>query len=93
MTRRDDSGRVWDEVQLREAIVAIVARLSPGFPAGGIRPATRLDHLGWDRWYRLRVVKPIHSVLHERLDDQVVLGLETVGELIAYVWSRMEDAP
>lgn len=91
MKRKDDSGQVWDDEQVQTAIVKIVAGLSPGFPAGDIKRATRLDHLGWDHWYRLRVVKPIRNTLHEKLEDKVVLALDTVGDLIAYVWSRMED--
>ena len=91
MERKDDGGQVWDEKEVQAAIAKIVAALAPGFPADDIKRATKLDDLGWDRWYRLRVVKPIRRALHETLEDKVVLDLDTVGELIAYVWSRMED--
>lgn len=91
MKRKDDSGQAWEDTEVEAAIIRIVAKLSPGFPAKDIRRGTKFGDLGWDQWYRLRVVKPIRNTLHEKLEDNVVLGLDTVGDLIDYVWSRMED--
>jgi hypothetical protein len=37
-------------------------------------------------------VKPVKRRLHESLEDNVVLyEVKTVGDLVKYVWSRMDD--
>jgi hypothetical protein len=91
--RKDDRGHLWTDHGVERAVIRIVRRLSPGFARKRITRKTRLhDDLGWDEWYALRVVKPIRTILHERLEDRVVLGLTTVGDLVACVWNRMEDA-
>ena len=72
-------------------MIRIVRRLSPGFARKRITRKTRLHQdLGWDDYYPLRVVKPIRATLHEQLEDHAVLGLRTVGDLVASVWNAME---
>jgi len=93
MTRKDERGHRWTDVGVQRAVIRIVRRLSPGFARRVITLKTRLHtDLGWDDWYVLRVVKPIRRTLHESLEDRVVLALKTVGDLVNYVWNRMEDA-
>jgi hypothetical protein len=93
MKRKDDRGHLWSDRGVERAVIRIVRRLSPGFARKRITKKTRLQaDLGWDAWYALRVVKPIRSTLHEKLEDRVVLGLRTVGDLVGYVWNKMEDA-
>ena len=93
MTRVDDAGKEWDEAKVEAAVRRIVARLTPGKRPGAIKRATRLEaDLGWDRWYKLKVVKPVRKRLHEALEDNVVLyEVKTVGDLVDYVWSRMDE--
>ncbi len=92
MRRRDDRGHSWSERGVEHAVIAIVRRLSPGFARKRITKKTRLHKdLGWDEWYVLRVVKPVRTALHERLEDRVVLRLKSVGDLVGYVWNKMED--
>jgi hypothetical protein len=93
MTRKDDRGHRWTDQGVERTIIRIVRRLSPGFGRRKITRKTRLHtDLGWDDWYVLRVVKPVRATLHESLEDRVVLGLRTVGDLVSYVWNKMEDA-
>jgi hypothetical protein len=88
--RKDDLGHSWTARGVERAVVRIVRRLSPGFARRAITRRTRLhDDLGWDEWYPLRVVKPIHATLHVTLDDRTVLRLRTVGDLVASVWDSM----
>lgn len=91
--RVDDSGKVWDEEGVEAAIKSIVARLTPKTKPGALTRTTRLEaDLGWDKWYKLKVVKPVRKRLHETLEDNVVLyEVKTVGDLVKYVWSRMDD--
>ncbi len=92
MRRKDDRGHSWTDRGVERAVIRIVRRLSPGFARKRITRKTRLhDDLGWDEWYALRVVKPIHATLHERLEDRVVLTLRLVGDLVGYVWNKMEE--
>ena len=93
MTRVDDAGKEWDEARVEAAIKRIVARLTPGKIPGGIKRTTKLEaDLGWDKWYKLKVVKPVRTQLHETLEDNVVLyEVKTVGDLMDYVWSRMDE--
>ena len=93
MTRKDDRGHRWTDRGVERAVIRIVRQLSPGFARKRITRKTRLHtDLGWDDWYALRVVKPIRTTLHETLEDRVVLALKTVGDLVSYVWNRMEAA-
>ena len=90
--RRDDAGQVWTLAQVEVEIAGIVAQLTPGVDPGAIQRASRFrDDLGWDDWSLLRVVKPVWRRLHETLSDYVVKELRRVGELMDYVWSKMED--
>jgi acyl carrier protein len=90
--RRDDSGVIWTLQQVETEIIAIVAKLTPGADPASISRSTRFGNdLGWDDWYKLRVVKPVRARLHETLADAVVKDIKKVGDLIDYVWSRMED--
>jgi hypothetical protein len=73
-------------------IALILAKLAPGWDPDDIVPALRLDQdLGFDEWGVLRVVKPVRHRLHEQLSDAVVRDLADVGDLVDYVWSKMED--
>ena len=91
MRRKDDGGHAWTGGGVERAVIRIVRHLSPGFARRPITKNTRLHQdLGWDEWYPLRVVKPIRTTLHEALEDRVVLGLRTVGDLVSCVWSAME---
>ncbi len=91
MRRRDERGHSWTDRGVERAVIRIVRRLSPGFARKRITKKTRLHQdLGWDEYYPLRVVKPIRAKLHEELDDRVVLGLKTVGDLVGCVWNAME---
>jgi len=93
MTRKDDRGHRWTDQGVERAVIRIVRRLSPGFGRRKITRKMRLHtDLGWDDWYVLRVVKPVRATLHETLEDRVVLTLRTVGDLVSYVWNKMEDA-
>jgi len=89
--RKDDRGHAWTERGVERAVIRIVRRLSPGWARKRITRNTRLHaDLGWDDWYTLRVAKPVRATLHETLEDRVVLTLKTVGDLVSYVWNRME---
>ena len=93
MTRKDDRGHRWTDQGVERALIRIVRGLSPGFGRKKITRKTRLHtDLGWDDWYVLRVAKPVRATLHETLEDRVVLALRTVGDLVSYVWNKMEDA-
>jgi hypothetical protein len=88
--RKDDLGHLWTDRGVERAVIRIVRRLSPGFARKRITKKTRLHQdLGWDEYYPLRVVKPIRTTLHRELEDRVVLGLRTVGDLVACVWNGM----
>jgi len=88
--RRDDAGREWSRADVEREVRVIVAQLSR-LETDTVRTTTRFeDDLSWDNWFVLSVVKPIRARLHETLSDFVVLQLETVGDLVDYVWSRME---
>ena len=91
--RVDDEGHRWTEAGVETAVRRIVARLTPGKTTRALKRATRLEaDLGWDRWYKLKVVRPVRTTLHETLEDNVVLyEVKTVGDLVDYVWSRMDD--
>ena len=88
--RRDDSGQVWSREDVEREVRVIVAQLSR-LDTDAVRTTTRFgDDLSWDDWFVLSVVKPIRARLHETLSDFILLQLETVGDLVNYVWSRME---
>jgi acyl carrier protein len=90
--RRDDSGQLWTLRNVEREIGAILALLAPGWTAAAIVRTTRLeDDLGFDSWGVLRVVKPVRMRLHETLSDSVVRDLKKVGDLVDYVWAKMED--
>lgn len=92
MKRKDDRGHTWTDRGVERAVIRIVRCLSPGFARKRITKKTRLHNdLGWDEWYALRVIKPIRTTLHEKLEDRVVLALKSVGDLVGYVWNKMED--
>jgi hypothetical protein len=92
VVRRDDSGQTWTLRDVEREIAAILARLAPGWTAAAISRTTRLhDDLGFDAWGVLRVVKPVRNRLHETLSDTIVRDLRKVGELVDYVWAKMED--
>ena len=92
MTRKDDGGHRWTDQGVERTLIRIVRGLSPGFGRRKITRKTRLHtDLGWDDWYALRVAKPVSATLHETLEDRVVLALRTVGDLVSYVWNKMED--
>jgi hypothetical protein len=93
MKRLDDAGHEWEEAEVEAAIKDIVAALTPGGTSSALKRATRLQaDLGWDKWYKLKVVKPVKKRLHESLEDNVVLyEVKTVGDLVKYVWSRMDE--
>lgn len=93
MARRDDEGQEWTREQVRAVAIAIVAKLA-GVPAETVYPDTRLGDggLGWDDWHKLSLVKPVRSRLHESLSHAVLKNdVATVGQLISYVWSLMEE--
>ena len=90
--RRDESGKTWTQARMEGEIATLVARLTPGCSAVDLSRATRFrDHLGWDEWSLLRLVKPVLRQFHETLSDFLVKDLKTVGDLMDYVWSKMED--
>jgi hypothetical protein len=88
--RKDERGHSWTDRGVERAVIRIVRRLSPGFARRRITAKTRLHtDLGWDEWYALRVVKPVRTTLHVQLEDRIVLGLRTVGDLVGCVWNGM----
>jgi hypothetical protein len=91
--RRDDEGHRWTQAGVETAVRRIVARLTPGGKPGALKRSTKLEaDLGWDKWYKLKVVKPVRTTLHESLEDNVVLyEVKTVGDLMDYIWSRMDE--
>ena len=93
MKRVDDADHEWEEAEVEAAIKDIVATLTPKGTSGALKRATKLEaDLGWDKWYKLKVVKPVKRRLHESLEDNVVFyEVKTVGDLVKYVWSRMDD--
>jgi acyl carrier protein len=91
MRRRDDEGREWTEDEVTAEVIAIVRDLSPG-AAGAVTARTTFAKLGWDTWYRLRLLKPVLKRLHERLPAQLLVEkVRTVGDLRDMVWALMED--
>jgi hypothetical protein len=91
--RVDDEGHRWTQAGVETAVRRIVAQLTPGGTPGALKRATTLEaDLGWDKWYKLKVVKPVRKQLHEALEDNVVLyEVKTVGDLMDYVWARMDE--
>ena len=91
--RRNDAGHRWTEAGVERAVRRIVARLTPGKTTRAVTRAAKLEaDLGWDKWYKLKVVKPVRTTLHETLEDNVILyDVKTVGDLVQYVWSRMDE--
>ena len=54
---------------------------------------TTFSKLGWDSWYRLRLLKPVWKRLREQLPAQLVVDrVKSVGDLRDLVWALMEDA-
>lgn len=93
MRRRDDEGKEWTEKEVTAEVIAIVRELSPGVGHASITAKTTFAKLGWDSWYRLRLLKPVRKRLHERLPAQVVMDkVKNVGSLRDMVWALMEDA-
>lgn len=93
MRRKDDEGKEWTEDEVTAEVIAIVRDLSPGFGHASITARTTFAKLGWDSWYRLRLLKPVRKRLHERLPAQVVMDrVKNVGSLRDMVWALMEDA-
>lgn len=92
MCRKDEEGKQWTEDEVTAEVIAIVRELSPGFD-GPVTARTSLAKLGWDTWYRLRLLKPVWRRLHERLPAQLVVDrVRSVGDLRDLVWALMEDA-
>lgn len=92
MYRKDEDGRQWTEAEVTAEVIAIVRALSPGFD-GAVTTRTTLAKLGWDSWYRLRLLKPVWKRLHERLPAQLVVDkVRSVGDVRDFVWALMEDA-
>ena len=92
--RRDDAGDTWTAAQLLAEVAAIVCDLDDNLtPADVVRSASFADDFGWDEWFRLRLRKPVEKRLHESLSAYLILErVKTVGDLVDYVWSSMEDA-
>jgi hypothetical protein len=89
--RRDDRGHRWTDAGVERAVIRLVRRLSPGWARRKITRRTRLHtDLGWDDWYALRVARLVRATLHETVEDRVLLGLKSVGDLVALVWSGMD---
>jgi acyl carrier protein len=92
MRRKDDEGKEWTEDEVTAEVIAIVRELSPG-AEGAMTAKTTFAKLGWDSWYRLRLLKPVRKRLHERLPAQIVMDkVRSVGDLRDMVWALMEDA-
>lgn len=89
--RRDEKGHRWTAAGVEREVIAIVAELSGEKPKDIKRSVRFEQDLGWDAYYRLRVVKPVRARLHEQLEhDMLASKVRTVGNLIDYVWSLME---
>jgi len=91
--RADDKGHRWTKGGVELAVRRIVAQLTPGKTTRAIKRATRLEaDLGWDKWYKLKVVAQVKKHLHETLEHNAVLyDVKTVGELVDQVWSQMDE--
>lgn len=88
--RLDDSGKSWTRPEVEHKVREIVSAASH-VPFGDILLSTRFqEDLDWDDWFILSLLKPIKRHLHEDLGDFIMLQLETVGDLVSYVWARME---
>jgi acyl carrier protein len=91
--RRDDTGHEWTLAEVEREIASILSKLAPGWDPAAIRRSTRIhEDLGFDTWGILRVVRPVRDRLHETLSDALVRELRKVGDLVDYVWAKMEDA-
>lgn len=92
MRRKDDEGKEWTKDEVTAEVIAIVRDLSPGVD-GAVTAKTTFAKLGWDSWYRLRLLTPVRKRLHERLPAQIVMDkVKNVGDLRDMVWALMEDA-
>ena len=88
--RLDDTGKQWTRPEVEHAVREIVGAAAH-VPLGDILLSTRFsEDLDWDDWFILSLLKPIKRNLHEDLGDFIMLQLETVGDLVSYVWARME---
>jgi acyl carrier protein len=91
--RKDDEGKEWTADEVTAEVIAIVRDLSPGVGSAATTAKTTFAKLGWDSWYRLRLLKPVRKRLHERLPAQIVMDkVRSVGDLRDLVWALMEDA-
>src|SRR5215471_1287241 len=92
--RRDDAGNVWNAAQVLAEIAAIVCALDDNLTAADVvRSASFADDFGWDEWFKLRLRKPVEKRLHESLSAYLIIErVKTVGDLVDYVWSSMENA-
>lgn len=88
--RLDDNGKTWTRTEVEHAVRDIVGTAAH-VPVRDILLSTRFqEDLDWDDWFILSLLKPIKRQLHEDLGDFIMLQLETVGDLVSYVWARME---
>jgi hypothetical protein len=93
MPRRDEQGKAWTKAEVQREVFAIVAAKA-GVPADTVFADTRFGDggLGWDAWYKLSVIKPVKTRLHETLSHAIVKNdVDSVGQLITYIWSLMEE--
>lgn len=91
--RKDNAGKLWTEDEVASEVIAIVRDLSPGVSTEKITLRSSLAKLGWDSWYRLRLIKPVEKRLHERLEAQLLIDrARTVADVKQMVWAMMEDA-
>lgn len=92
LPRLDDHGKQWTRHEVEHELRSIVGAAAH-VPLGDVLLSTRFqEDLDWDEWFILSLLKPIKRRLHEDLADFILLQLETVGDLVTYVWSRMEVA-
>ena len=90
LPRLDDRGKEWTRQQVEHEVRSIVGTAAH-VPLGDVMLSTRFqEDLDWDEWFILSLLKPIKRRLHEDLADFILLQLETVGDLLSYVWARME---
>lgn len=88
--RLDDRGKSWTRHEVEHELRSIVGAAAH-VPLGDVLLSTRFqEDLDWDEWFILSLLKPIKRRLHEELSDFIMLQLETAGDLVTYVWSRME---
>ena len=93
MRRADDKGHRWTKGGVELTVRRIVAQLTPGKTTRAIKRASRLEaDLGWDKWYKLKVVAPVKTRLRETLERNLVLyDVKTVGDIVDLVWSQMDE--